>query len=380
MIAAEFPPPRRGLGVAGVGISSFNLCNALVKKGHRVTVFTRGFCREPRFESINDINVCRIPYFPLYPFHIQLHGIFLNKAFRSIEPDFDLVHIQLPVSPVIDTSLPVVVTIHSVIKTRAIRHGRVSLTRRIAYEIYSVVTSRLEYEILQNADLIIAVSSRVVKEIADNYRFDPEMLRLIGNGVDTRFFVPKKSGKNSSYVFWSGRLIYAKGVLDLARCAKYVCERHPSVSFVLAGTGPLRDRLKKLISRLGLEKKVILVGQLDRERLLRYYQNSDLYVLPSHGGESFPNVVLEAMACGIPVVASDVGEVGKVVKDGRTGYLVPPKDPEAMGQRIIKLLGDESLRLRMGDASRRLIENHYSCDSIAGKILDCYRLVVRQRS
>ena len=80
------------------------------------------------------------------------------------------------------------------------------------------------------------------------------------------------------------------------------------------------------------------------------------------------------------MIASNVGEVGKVVKDGSTGYLVPPQNPEAMGQRIIELLNDDSLRDRMGDASRRLIENHYSCDSIASKISDCYKLVVGQSS
>jgi len=123
-----------------------------------------------------------------------------------------------------------------------------------------------------------------------------------------------------------------------------------------------------------INDKVKLVGYLDRETILSYYQNSTLFVLPSHH-ESFPNVVLEAMGCGIPTVATDVGDVYKIVKDGKTGFLVPPKDPKAMGQKILELLNDESLRKRMGKASRRLVENEYSWNVVSDKMLDCYRLV-----
>jgi glycosyltransferase involved in cell wall biosynthesis len=379
MVTSEFPPPRRGLEVAGVGFSSFSLCKALIKRGHEVTVLTRGSGKGPRFETIENINIYRIPYFPLYPFHIKFHGIFVNKVFRSIEHDFDLVHIQLPVAPLINTPLPTIVTIHSIIKTRAKRSQHNSLTRRMADQIYSAIISSLEQEILQNADLITTVSSKVAEGIKNLYHIDPKIIKVIRNVVDTEFFAPKKPSKNTQYILWSGRMIYAKGLLDLLECAKYVCQHHPHVSFILAGAGPLRNHLKKEIDNLGLEKKVILVGQLCRENLLTYYQNSTLFVLPSHH-ESFPNVILEAMACGIPTVACDVGDVETVVKDGETGFLVPVKNPRAMAQRIIELLNDESLRKRMGEASRTLIEQHYSWDNISSKMIDCYKLVVGQSS
>jgi len=373
MITSEFPPQRIGLRLGGVGYHSFNLCNELTKKGHRVTVFTRGFNRESSFECMKKIDVYRIPFFPLYPFHIKFHKIFVNKLFRSMESDLDLVHLQVPLPPLIETFLPMVATVHSLIKGPS-KMLDLDLTRRIAYKVFSVLNYPLELEILRNADLITCVSSIVARGIKDFYGFNS---KVIGNGVDTDFFGTKKSDKNVSYILWSGRMIYAKGLLDLVECAKYVCQEDSSISFILAGAGPLRGNLKKLISKLGLEKKVILVGQLDRESLLRYYQNSTIFVLPSHR-ESFPNVVLEAMACGIPTVATDVGDVHKVVKDGRTGFLVPPKDPKALGQRIIELLNDEALRKRMGEASRRLVENHYSWDSISNKVIACYKLVMNQ--
>jgi len=376
MITSEFPPQRKGLKLGGVGYHSFNLCNELIKKGHRVTVFTRGFHKEPHLECMKKIDVYRITYFPLYPFNIKFHQIFVDKLFRSMESDFDLVHLQVPLPPLIDTSLPIVATVHSLIRKPPPKMLDIDLMRRIAYEVFSVLNYPLEFEILRNADLITCVSSTVAREISDSYGFDSK-IKVIDNGVDTNFFVPKKSNKNFSYILWSGRIIYAKGLLDLVECAKYVCKEDSSTSFILAGTGPLMGHLKKLISNSGLEKKVILVGQLDRESLLRYYQNSTLFVLPSHH-ESFPNVVLEAMACGIPTVATDVGDVHKVVKDGKTGFLVSAKDPKALGQRIIELLNDEALRKRMGEASRRLVENYYSWDSISNKVIACYKLVMNQ--
>jgi glycosyltransferase involved in cell wall biosynthesis len=198
---------------------------------------------------------------------------------------------------------------------------------------------------------------------------------VISNGVDTDFFVPNKSYHNGPYVLWVGRLIYAKGVFDLVKCAEYVCREHPSVSFLIAGEGPLMNQLRRLLKSRGLEKRVVLLGQLDRAALLRYYQNCALFLLTSHV-ESFPNTVLEAMSCGVPVVATKVGEVPKVVKDGETGFLVCSKDYKAIARRIIDLLNDKGLRRRIGEAARRLVENEYSWDSISDKILDCYKLII----
>jgi glycosyltransferase involved in cell wall biosynthesis len=238
-------------------------------------------------------------------------------------------------------------------------------------KIFSLLYSPLELEILENANLITSVSTRVARLIKAFYGFDS---KVIGNAVDTDFFVPSKPCHNSKHVLWVGRLIYVKGVFDLVKCAEYVCKEDPSISFSVAGRGPLMKPLKKLVKNRGLEKKLIFVGQLDRANLRRYYQNSAIFVLTSHV-ESFPTTVLEAMSCGIPVVATMAGDVPKVVKDGKTGFLVPPKDSKAMARRIIYLLNDEGLRKRMGKASRKLVENEYSWNRISDEIIGCYKSV-----
>lgn len=369
MITSEFPPPQKGLALAGVGYYGLNLCNQLVKKGHKATVITRGIHKVPHLERINGIDVYQTTFLPVYPFHIPFHGIFVNKVFKAMESDFDIVHFQVPLPPFVKTSLPVVATLHSFLRAHGRRHY--DFTRRMLDKIFVRYYTPLEFKIVQNADLITCVSARVARLVKAFYGFDS---KVIPNAVDTDFFVPDKSHQDPRYVAWAGRLVYVKGLFDLIECAEYVCKEHPSISFLIAGQGPLMQPLRKLVKNRALEKKVIFAGQLDRENLRRHYQNSAIFALTSHV-ESFPTTVLEAMSCGVPVVATMAGDVPKVVKDGETGFLVPPKDPKAMAQRITYLLNDEDLRKKMGKASRKLMENEYSWNRISDKIIGCYKSV-----
>jgi len=230
----------------------------------------------------------------------------------------------------------------------------------------------LEHRILKRADLVTSVSYTVAEELRKLHRCEAQ---VIGNGVETEFFTPKESNDDSLYVFFSGRLIVEKGILDLVERAKYVCKAHPSVSFVLAGSGPLENSLRKLIQRKELQRNFLLLGEVDRNDILKCYQNSTIFVLPSIY-ESFPNTLLEAMACGIPVVATRICDAPRIVKDGENGFLVPPRDPLSLAQALLKLLEDEALRKKMGKACRDRVENLYSLDSLSGKILKCYDSIV----
>jgi len=362
MITPEFPPT-----VGGIGFYVLNLSKTLVERGHRVTVITRGYWKK-QCQSVNGIKVFRTYYLPLYPFHLQFHGIFVQKLLKSVEHGLDIVHVHLPCMHPFYTSLPVIVTVHTL--------ARVGMTSgRVYYSLKSAVNSNfvfpVDHRMLSRADLVTSVSYVVAEELRKLHRCEAE---VIGNGVDTKFFTPKESNDGSQYVLFSGRLIVEKGLLDLVECAKYVCEAHPSVSFVLAGSGPLEDSLRKLIQRKGLQRNFLLLGEVNRNDLLKYYQNSTIFVLPSYY-ESFPNTVLEAMACAIPVVATKVCDMPRIVKDGENGFLVPPRDPLALSQAILKLLKDETLRRRMGKACRKKVEALYSLDALAEEILRRYNFL-----
>ena len=251
--------------------------------------------------------------------------------------------------------------------------ARAGMTKsRLVNSMKNAVVSRLifplDHKVLSRAELVTSVSYTVSEELRKFHNCKAE---VVGNGVDTEFFVPKESSNGSPSILFSGRLILEKGLLYLIECAKYVCDKYPSASFVLAGSGPLENTLKKSIEREGLSKNFALLGNLDRNKLLLHYQNSTIFVLPSIY-ESFPNVLLEAMACGIPVVATRVCDAPKIIKDGENGFLVPPKDPYALARAIVILLEDEKLRKRMGSASRDRVEALYSLNALTEKMLSYY--------
>jgi len=246
----------------------------------------------------------------------------------------------------------------------------------LTHKIFSQFVFPSELKLLRNATLLTSVSYTTVRELKAFYGFDSSSVKVIGNGVDDEFFVPSSSGKNSSYVLYSGRLTYRKGVIDLVKSARFVCRKHRSAFFVIVGAGPLKRHLTKLVNKMGLSNRVFLVGQVNKAKLLKYYQNAAVLVLASYY-ESAPNTILEGMACGLPVVATFVGDLPKIVKNGVTGFLVSPKDPETLAEVILRLLRDDNLRKKMGQAAREEVERSYGLNFLSERVLDCYRFIMK---
>jgi len=339
-------------------------------------VITRGSWEKSHDEYIDGVSAHRIQFLPIYPFHAHLHGLFVNKFFKSVEPSFDVVHIHHPLAPLIHTSLPTIVTAHSTMKSGLMEFD--SSLQSLTHKVFTQFVFPLELKILGNADLITSDSYTTAKKLEEFYGISPNMIRVIGNGVDDKFFVSGKSNSGTPYVLYVGRLVYRKGLIDLVLSAEYICRKHQSVIFIIVGSGPLKTYLTKLIDKMRLNARVFLVGKVDRERLLKYYQNATVFVLPSYY-ESFPNTALEAMACGLPVVATWVGDLPRIVENGKTGFLVPPRQPIVLGETIFRLLKDESVAEKIGKTSREEVEKSYSWDSLTDKVLDCYELTINLR-
>jgi len=207
--------------------------------------------------------------------------------------------------------------------------------------------------------LLLALSARVIAiSHAVKSRFSrsrhAEKVRVVYNGIDPEYWKPMERAAPlhaGPTILLVGRLSPEKGQATLVRAAPLVIERVPTARFVLLGadSNGEADRLRRLAQQVSVSEAVEIRPWMADPRPA--FQEADVVVLPSRS-EGFGRVLVEAACLGKPVVASRVGGIPEVVQDGQTGYLVPPDDPEALSERLLTLLGDRELRLRMGAAGR----------------------------
>ncbi len=166
--------------------------------------------------------------------------------------------------------------------------------------------------------------------------------------------VPWKVQEGEPVALFVGRLITEKGIFDLLEALARVRAKMP-VHLVLAGGGPEEENFRKRIQAMGLEPHVTLAGYLDAPALAAAYQAADLFVLPSWS-EGFPTVLTEAMHAGLPVVTTRIRGALDHLEDGRHACFVPPKNPTALAEAMIKIFGEPSLRRRMSEANREKVK------------------------
>jgi glycosyltransferase involved in cell wall biosynthesis len=178
--------------------------------------------------------------------------------------------------------------------------------------------------------------------------------------------------QNEAVILAVGRLSFEKGFADLLRAAAVLSTTKgvPDFRLVLVGDGPERESLARLASRLGIEGKVTMTG-FQRDVKL-YYSVARLMVISSHT-EGSPNVVLEAMAAGLPIAATAVGGIPEILANELTGLMVPPRNPTAMAGAIMRILTDPELRLRLGAAARLRAESNFTPDAYKRSLVEFYQ-------
>jgi len=169
-------------------------------------------------------------------------------------------------------------------------------------------------------------------------------------------------------------LVPHKGQRHLVEAAARVLPEHPDARFIIAGEGELRASLEQQIRQHHLEKHVMLVGF--RADILSLHKAFDVFAMSSVT-EGLGTSLLDAMACGKPVVATTVGGIPEVVVHEETGLLVPPRDPPAMAAAIVRLLADARLRQQMGEAGLARVRTHFSAETMVQNTLRVYQQVVR---
>jgi D-inositol-3-phosphate glycosyltransferase len=249
-----------------------------------------------------------------------------------------------------------------------------------------------EAEVMTFADRLVAATPLERAQMVWLYGADAAKISVVPCGVDVNFFrpVPPNEAKHMlglppsrRVVLFVGRIEPLKGIETLLRAMALVAPEIPcwqdDLSVIIIGGAPGAGidqvnaelaRLQELRAELGIEDLVTFQGAKDQDTLVYYYSAAEMVVVPSHY-ESFGMVALEAMACGTPVVASKVGGLAFSVQDGKTGFLVPNDDPQALASRIRLLLAKPSLRQRLGQQAAEWA-SRYSWRSVADQVLDVY--------
>jgi glycosyltransferase involved in cell wall biosynthesis len=212
-------------------------------------------------------------------------------------------------------------------------------------------------------------SEAVKRFMVEEARVPEEKLVVIPNGIEASDYEVTSLPEGAPVVAFVGRLHVQKGVDVLIRAAGRVVERVPGATFRIAGDGPERKGLEDMAGREGVGERMEFLGAVDDVR--EVLAGSRVLVLPSRW-EGMPNAALEAMACGRPVVASDVDGCAEVVVDGESGRLVPPEDEEALADAIVEVIGDRQAAERMGRAGRERVERDFTVARMVSAYKELY--------
>jgi len=388
-----------GKETGGMNVYVRDLSRELIRRGHHVDVYTRS--QDPSVPYISHAlgrggRVIHVPAGPEQPYpKYQVYDHlpeFVAGVLAQAEADgvtYDLIHSHYWLSGWAARELrerwnvPIVHMFHTLgrMKDRVARDPRaLEPPRRI----------RVEEEIVCFADRLVAATPVEEGQLVELYGADPARIRVVPPGVDLERFHPIPPGQAKERVglnptcrviLFVGRIEPLKGIDTLLWAISLIARRHPELTcgmcVPIIGGNPysIRDndemvRLQALREGLGIEEVVTFLGAQDQDILQYYYAAAEMVVMPSDY-ESFGMVALEAMACGTPVIASNVGGLSHLVRHGRTGYRVPPRDPGALAEKIVRLLTDEGLRRRMGQRAACWAEG-YGWPLIADQIEAVY--------
>ena len=250
--------------------------------------------------------------------------------------------------------------------------------RVLALKLQSPISQQIERGIFKKSQMVTAVA-KWVADALQPYGLEPANIPVTGNGFELSFSSHPENGKKP-LILYVGRLEVGKGLEDLVEAAILFIRQSPHTPyrFVIVGKGPLQKKLQYDVKNLGLAPYFDMQGHISQERrkdLIQLYKSAAMFVQPSHH-EGMSTVILEAMASGLPVIATNVGGAPEVIRDRVNGFLVPIQKPEALASAIEYLAGDAGIREAMGRNARKTMLEKYSWEAVGQKYIECYRTVL----
>jgi L-malate glycosyltransferase len=335
--------------------------------------------------------------FFLYNSQFQLDMLFKFKALKA-QHKFELVHANHAQMPdlflrFLDSETPSLTTVHTTIDSQRMgtRRSKVPLRRlerseKMTYLMLPALKF-LERMYFAKGPHVIFVSEFIRRLYSKMYRM-PKEWRIVHNGVDTEMFrpmprsecltkFPKLDGLDNMVLF-SGRMIALKGI-DMAIKSLALIYKETDATVVFAGAGKF-EPWKALLEELGVPpERYMFLGGVPYLDMPYLYSLADAFVLPSYS-ESFPMTVLEAMACQVPVIATDVGGIPEMIDSNRNGLLFQPGDPRSLATNLLKILGDRKFASRLAENARAKVSAELSATKMASSTAEMYRRVLEVRS
>lgn len=357
-----------GFAIGGAERKLLDLVRSLDKQNYNVTVCSVGQ-GGPLQEEFEKLGVKVVVFPKRFAFDVSL----IFRVARLLRRErIDILQTTLLYADLIGALAGRIAGVPAVISWETVSHGandslRVKLRHKLGYRLA-----------MKFVDKIVAVSDETKKSIIENRGIPAEKLLTIHYGVDlakynrTDGLSKRKELNIGSKVPVLGvvaRLEEIKGHKYFIDAVKEVIKQFPALQCVLVGDGSLRQSLENKVKKLGLHANFHFLGfRDDVYSLLNIF---DIFVLPSIS-EGLPNVILEAMACSKPVVATSVGGIPEAVVDGVTGFLVPARSPKSMAQAIIKLLENNRTLIAMGQRGRHHVEQGFSLQKQISQFQNLY--------
>ncbi len=249
--------------------------------------------------------------------------------------------------------------------------------------LYGLLIKPWHLLVFKRADAVTAISQDL-KQRALRNRFRG-IVEVIPNGVDINNFtrsisefelneLRNKLGKkvNDKFIIHTGRSVLKNALDDIIRALKLLPD---NIKFLVLGTGPDDEKLKRFARDLGVNERVISLGLVSHQEMVKYLKISDVFVRPSLS-EGLGNSFLEAMVAGLPIIGTPVGGIPDFLKNQETGLFCKVKDPADVAEKVKMLLGDEALRKKLIESGRRLVAQNYNWDDIAPKMENIFNQLV----
>ena len=398
--------PLGSKDTGGMNVYIRELSRELAKQGIHIDIFTRS--QQPNIPTVVDYQKgvriihlkagCRSPFDKnsLW-FHLPEFLENMKQFIRDEQVSYTLIHSHYWLSGCVGTALSSLCGIPLVHMFHTLGYLKDQVTKPLGTA-ESPIRLRVEAQIAKQADRLVVASNREKSQLIRAYGVSAEKISTVPCGVNTHLFrsLPSRQSKShlnlpdKRYILFVGRIDPVKGIDILLKAMRTVKDQAANADtlclLVIGGDGKRpaypedseMHKLKQLTTNLRLEDTVLFLGSQKQERLPFFYAAAEMCVLPSRY-ESFGMAALEAMACGIPVIASDVGGLSSFIQDTKTGFLVPGENEKVLAARILTLLNDAALREGMGKEARQRAKE-FSWKKIACQIMGLYTALREERN